>query len=273
VDFGHSWKRQHAASLINCFLAGDTPLDEDDRYQWVQVDENFDYAVIGIDEQDLQQHVSESSSTKKKEKQKRSSPRKNGRKNAKMKHEEMKHEIDEHPMRTDEWMVDITLSPFLFPPSLKKEAQLFPESSHSLNTSLCLDGLAKSWKGQRRKRQFFKFATNGCVLLFENDDSRMTRIGRWHIDTHGISWVVPIQTSNNRRTTLHYHADIHLNKFQKRPRMFRGQVTRDRFADIQITDKIRFPNYMFRPVVATFTAEGVGKDTVDTSYKNRGFGV
>lgn len=33
------------------------------------------------------------------------------------------------------------------------------------------------------------------------------------------------------------------------------------------------PSNFFRPVIGTFSAEGIGHDTVDTSYKDRGFGL
>jgi len=270
INLGYSWKPQKTVSNIKDFFSADALLDNE-NCRWVQVDQTFiDKFNQNIHDQDIyQRQVSESSSAVNTGNRKRSNLK---RKYTKMEHVEIE---EEHPMRTDEWMVDVNLSPFLFPPSVENEAQLFPESSNPWNTTtICMDGLAKTWRGKRRKRQVFKFSRNGCVLLSEKGDSnRITRIGRWHMDTHGISWVIPIRTTNNKNTVLHYHADIHLNKFQKRPRMFRGQVTRDRFMDIKFTDKICIPKYIFRPVVATFTAEGIGKDTVDTSYKNRGLGV
>lgn len=33
------------------------------------------------------------------------------------------------------------------------------------------------------------------------------------------------------------------------------------------------PPNLFRPVIATFTATGIGKDTSDVSYKSRGVGL
>ena len=32
------------------------------------------------------------------------------------------------------------------------------------------------------------------------------------------------------------------------------------------------PNFL-RPVIGTFSAQGIGNDTADTSYKERGFGL
>ena len=130
-------------------------------------------------------------------------------------------------------------------------------------------------------------------------------MGKWKMDTTGIAWDIPVQSSDNRAmrsddersdildldfcemgkdvtnmesTTLHYHADIHLSKFQDQPRMFKGVVTRDRYHDRCIKlpfNKRKFilKRNMMRPVIATFTAEGIGQDTVDTKYKERGIGV
>jgi len=78
--------------------------------------------------------------------------------------------------------------------------------------------------------------------------------------------------TNVKTTMLHYHADIHLHKFGECPRMFRGVVTRDRFNAFS-RSRFALPSHWFRPVIATFTAEGIGKDTIDIMYKDRGFGV
>jgi hypothetical protein len=219
---------------------------------------------------------------------------------------------DEHPMRTDEWLVEVH-------PRRRPHRSWFPCSS-STNT------VSRGAVSQR-----FQFAPNGHVLLIEvpNNKQRRTRVGEWYMDYTGIKWDIPIwledtnhtprqkrspsstkakksQTSSakdlasqqeelwednvvaaaleavtgdlsestksnsnnnnsNRRTgILHYHADIHLNKFGKQPRMFRGVVTRDRCSD---------KPHLFRPVLATFSAQGIGKDTVNVSYENRGFGL
>eukprot|EP00550_Attheya_septentrionalis_P003152 CAMPEP_0198284320 /NCGR_PEP_ID=MMETSP1449-20131203/3794_1 /TAXON_ID=420275 /ORGANISM="Attheya septentrionalis, Strain CCMP2084" /LENGTH=344 /DNA_ID=CAMNT_0043981329 /DNA_START=80 /DNA_END=1114 /DNA_ORIENTATION=- len=220
---------------------------------------------------------------------------------------------DEHPMRTDEWLVEVH-------PRRRPHRSWFPCSS--TNT------VSRGVVAQR-----FQFAPNGHVLLIEvpNNKQRRTRVGEWYMDYTGIKWDIPIwleDTNNNtprqrrspsstktkksraspagdmasqqeelweenvvaaaleavtgdlsestktksnsnnninRRTgMLHYHADIHLNKFGKQPRMFRGVVTRDRCSD---------KPHLFRPVLATFTAQGIGKDTVNVSYENRGFGL
>ena len=86
-----------------------------------------------------------------------------------------------------------------------------------------------------------------------------------------------------RTTTLHYRADIHLNKFGERPRMFKGIITRDRYSiigDVPEGSKkaslfgrnLPTRTSLFRPVVATFEACGIGEDTVDLSYRERSSG-
>ena len=85
-----------------------------------------------------------------------------------------------------------------------------------------------------------------------------------------------------RTTTLHYRTDIHLNKFGERPRMFKGIVTRDRYSVIgggQGDENKVWSLFglslppratLFRPVVATFEACGMGEDSVDLAYRERG---
>eukprot|EP00559_Dactyliosolen_fragilissimus_P002172 CAMPEP_0184856218 /NCGR_PEP_ID=MMETSP0580-20130426/1384_1 /TAXON_ID=1118495 /ORGANISM="Dactyliosolen fragilissimus" /LENGTH=346 /DNA_ID=CAMNT_0027351095 /DNA_START=304 /DNA_END=1344 /DNA_ORIENTATION=+ len=244
----------------------------------------------------------------------------------------------EHPLRTDEWLVHINLSPLLFPPTIKDESLLFPKSCP---TQFSPDLGFRNNTSKRKKDQVLKFSRNGYVLLLEEENmedfklatditnnTRITRIGKWRIDTTGISWdipvVVPIPNSSKnqtpqfvkedqlminldgedepikeqlskfppvicKKTTLHYHADIHLNKFNESPRMIRGIVTRDRYVSPKTFSKLntplknlfsgafincpRLPKNILRPVVATFNAIGVGEDTVDYSYKDRGFGL
>lgn len=65
--------------------------------------------------------------------------------------------------------------------------------------------------------------------------------------------------------TLRYSADFHFNVFGPQPRMLCGVVARDRPSNGTL------PPWLLRPVVATFTAEGVGEDTADFDYDGRGF--
>mmetsp|Transcript_4481 Transcript_4481/g.6858 ORF Transcript_4481/g.6858 Transcript_4481/m.6858 type:complete len:374 (+) Transcript_4481:38-1159(+) len=194
---------------------------------------------------------------------------------------------EEHPMRTDEWALDIHLSRLF----AQEGDELFPEC-YTDRDGRSNPKLIK--KNRYRKRQVMTFATNGYVKVSVTDDDshnndridtttssvRQTlrnkpRIGKWRIGHSGVAFDIPVQMSVSRKnrdngskvkepkmTVLHYHADIHLNKFGERPRMFRGVITRDRHSSF-------LPPNLFRPVIGTFSAEGIGHDTADTSYKTR----
>lgn len=213
---------------------------------------------------------------------------------------------EEHPMRTDEWKLDINLSRF-FP---KEEGDLFLECyNNNMDRRTRTSQTTKHEKGSNnsyRKRQVMQFARNGYVKILDDNKSHSSHsssrhhptitgagkrknkpmVGKWRIGHSGIAFDVPVQVNvrrkkkggggsdddNNdndkdnkmlsRMTVLHYHADIHLNKFGERPRMFRGVITRDRHGSF-------LPPNFLRPVIGTFSAEGIGHDTADTSYKER----
>jgi hypothetical protein len=182
-------------------------------------------------------------------------------------------EIEEHPMRTDEWIISVSLSPLAI--FRGHEKNFFPvDHIHKEDTI-------------RKREQHFKFARNGYVILVEKGEEnhlgvaqngwrRVTKVGKWKLGTNGVSWTIPIKSTTfpYQQTNLHYHADIHLSKFQDKPRMFRGVVTRDRFSDAKIPfTNILLGKEMFRPVIATFVGLGTGHDTVDTTYKKRGIGL
>lgn len=219
-------------------------------------------------------------------------------------------ESDEHPMRTDEWLVKVKLSPFcILPRDVDREGSLFPQSFHHR--------LGRRKRTARIKEQVMKFSKNGYVILIdkiENGDNlrngnnstliengqRIITAGKWHMDVNGISWTMQVnlpnsnnnpcqdlntmidkntdddviltnaQDSLSKTTRLYYHADIHLSKFQSKPRMFKGIIVRDRFCS---TNRVGIFKNLFRPVIASFTAEGIGEDTLALSYKKRGFGL
>ena len=84
-------------------------------------------------------------------------------------------------------------------------------------------------------------------------------VGKWKLAPSGIIWKLTWDDS-----TYSFYADLHLNPFGKYPKMFRGMVIRDRNV---------LPPRFLRPLVATFSGMGVGKDTADFSYKKRKFGT
>lgn len=130
--------------------------------------------------------------------------------------------VSPHPMRTDEWRIQLT-------------------SGERLLGTDSLD---------------LKFSDNGFVKVLENRFTKLeASIGTWKMIPSGIRWELPVKmTTNNKNTTLHCHADLVLNKFGSKPHMVRGIITRDRYPDSM------FPRHFLRPVVATFTSVGIGKD-------------
>lgn len=169
---------------------------------------------------------------------------------------------EEHPLRTDEWQLNIQLSRF-YP---RGEGDLFPECYDDRNTNafpgearvpVAAERKKRSSNGCYRKCQVMQFARNGYVKIISNHDDHhdkkqstsnnrriKPRVGKWRIGLSGVAFDIPIQvvagtTTSTRKklqqneatngvTVLHYHADIHLNKFGERPRMFKGVITRDR---------------------------------------------
>lgn len=239
---------------------------EEDESVWMDIDED-DYDYDEYDDDFIEEE--------KNQKPVRQSLSKGTKKDKPVEVEE-----EEHPIRTDEWLLNIQLSPFVF--QTKKESIFFGST-------------------KRKSSQILKFSNNGYVLWNKT-------IGKWSIDTSGISFSLPItlpeELHNHHNLELksplihtttttstddddedelefemdsmnggntkkivwvHYHADVHLHKFGQRPKMFRGVITRDRIKNGKNSQ-------WFRPVIATFTAIGIGKDTADTNYKNRGFG-
>lgn len=220
--------------------------------------------------------------------------------------------VEEHPMRTDEWEFDIRLSRLFL--DAQDGEDLFPECYTTDREGRSYTKLRS--KSRFRKRQIMTFAQNGYVKVSvansDNDDSNGSnnrirpRVGKWRIGHSGVAFDIPVLMGANKKingnndkvtsppkmTVLHYHADIHLNKFGERPRMFRGVITRDRYDSnrlhvVKLDDERRnlshlypsvlnhyrhssfLPPNLFRPVIGTFSAEGVGHDTADTSYKTR----
>lgn len=102
---------------------------------------------------------------------------------------------------------------------------------------------------------------------------RKKRMGRWKLQHGCVTWHLPLrrdESSNDYRahdTILHYHAYIHLQKFDSKPRMYRGVITRDRYKSKK--GGLMIPKDWFRPVVATFQGIGQGEDTVDINYRGR----
>lgn len=251
-------------------------------------------------------------------------------------------EDEEHPLRTDVWLIEYHI-PLLYRlwSKISERKKLFqiPKCLDRLNLlppppSLdFLDRLTNSNNetiissiNKKSYKQVVKFSPNGFVLLVEeNFSTRKTKVGTWKINQGAITWEIPVRVDlktndendnsiGNPLVQVQYNSDIHLNKFGKMPRMFRGVITRDRcvislcfgcnfcfivnvllhiiyhlivvsvvhcisidpcllsIIDCRLFNS-KLPPELFRPVLATFTAVGVGYDTSDVSYKSRGIGL
>lgn len=180
----------------------------------------------------------------------------------------------EHPIRTDEWLIKFHIPLFC---RIFSAINIFTSSSQYTNSLHPLRLLPLPPSSHLHKsscrQQRIKFHSNGHVLVVEDHSTRTTKIGKWRLDTSSILWEIPVrmgcsQDGDVRRLMqVQYVADIHLNKFGNQPKMFRGIITRDRSYNSFL------PLHLFRPVIATFTAEGVGQDTADVSYRKRGTGL
>ncbi len=160
---------------------------------------------------------------------------------------------EEHPLRTDEWEINIQLSRLYS----KKEGDWFAECFVERASKICheCDNRPRVKQTKRiqgscyNKRQVMQFSTNGYVKVLEDTEMpssplrkrNKTKVGKWRLGHSGVAFDIPVQVVDNdsqnnesgenaepKWTVLHYHADIHLNKFGERPRMFRGVITRDR---------------------------------------------
>ena len=101
---------------------------------------------------------------------------------------------------------------------------------------------------EKYQQMELEFSDNGYVRWVSADNSTAA-IGKWELASHGVTWNLP--------DGMIFHGDLLLNPFGTQPRIIRGVVMRET------------PRAWFRPVVATFTAKGIGEDTADLSYRNR----
>mmetsp|Transcript_3067 Transcript_3067/g.4135 ORF Transcript_3067/g.4135 Transcript_3067/m.4135 type:complete len:217 (+) Transcript_3067:85-735(+) len=96
-----------------------------------------------------------------------------------------------------------------------------------------------------------EFAKNGFVREITN--STALTMGKWSSSMKGVSWNLVSETEN-----LLFHGDVMLNSFGSQPKLIRGVILDNSCA-----------HAWFRPVVGTFSGEGIGEDTADFSYSNR----
>jgi len=148
----------------------------------------------------------------------------------------------------------------------KKEAATAAKKTtpHSMRTNewqldLHMSRRERTRLGIHNKTMLLDFSETGHVRVMNNNTFTLA-IGTWKLHPSGITWQFPIRQEESSPVTLQCHADLIINPFGSRPRMVRGTIVKN-------------SRKWFRPVVATFSAEGIGQDTADMSYRERGFGL
>lgn len=158
---------------------------------------------------------------------------------------------ESHPLRTDEWNVTL---------HWRKHTPL-----------MRLNGTT-TWNVQFHSNGYARFREAKSETNSNNND--FVSVGSWDIlPTGRLVWMFPCVGSNKnsrRRQLLKeeqqdfndgnllFFADIHPNPFGSQPKMTRG------FVILQKPQR-----RWFRPIVATFSAIGIGIDTADFSYQSR----
>ena len=151
-------------------------------------------------------------------------------------------------------------------PNISKDSTAKKEKAtpHSMRTNewkieINMSRKERNRLGIQNKTLLLDFSETGLVRVMKNETSTLS-IGTWTLHPSGITWQFPVLVNEDSFITLQCHADLILNPFGSSPRMVRGTIVKD-------------SRKWFRPVVATFSGEGIGLDTVDLSYRERGFGL
>ena len=216
-------------------------------------------------------------------------------------------EPEVHPLRTDTWELTLQVhgpakrlgslygrnsasrenQPFLvFPDNLQLE---FAENGYVRCKRWNVDDESMDSETRRRRRR--RNRRRGDRQTNDED----WYIGAWELTSTGLAWSLPYRQTLNSdasrgrqhgRSRRHdeetkesllellFFADFHLNPFGSQPRLTRGVILvgdRPGQVDADTTGRRSLwgPQW-FRPVVASFTGVGTGRDTVDLSYKDRG---
>ena len=163
-----------------------------------------------------------------------------------------------HPLRTDLWNLNIHWK--------KKEKRKFHRQR-------------RATKQKDSSIEVVEFHRNGycrCPSL---------GVGEWELYPWGVQCTL-IEDETQVEYTL--FATVHFNPFGDHPKMIQGTILKssssrregreqpqpqiDPIQDHYFVKESRNKKW-FRPVVATFTGQGIGIDTADFSYSNRGIGL
>jgi hypothetical protein len=156
--------------------------------------------------------------------------------------------IQEHPLRTDLWNLHVTWLG-IFPNKNSKE------------------------RLRQSKTMQVEFHRNGYCRLCTFNDNKVIGIGTWDLKPWGIWFSIPCDDYDYTFTV-----GLHLNPFGKQPKLMQGTIlkstSKKEYDDEQDHMYVKKPDKKwFRPVVGTFSGVGIGIDTMDLSYADRGYGL
>jgi hypothetical protein len=160
--------------------------------------------------------------------------------------ENKKKSIEEHPLRTDLFNLHVTW------------LGIFPNKNKE--------------RLRQSKTMQVEFHRNGyCRLCTSNN--KVIGIGNWNLKPWGMWFSIPCDDCDYTFTV-----GLHLNPFGKQPKLMQGTIVKStskkEYYDEQDHLFVKKPdNKWFRPVVGTFSGVGIGIDTMDLSYADRGIGL
>jgi hypothetical protein len=139
-------------------------------------------------------------------------------------------------------------------------------SPHPLRTDLW--DLNIRWRGRAKGAWTpVEFHPNGFCR------SPTLGVGTWEVLPWGVRCTL-VEDLTGVEYTL--YASLHLNQFGDQPKMIQGTILKYEGSQedpVQDHFFVKRRQKLFRPVVATFSGKGVGTDTADFSYSNRGTGL
>jgi hypothetical protein len=144
--------------------------------------------------------------------------------------DEMRELMEPHPLRTDRFCLQIGWR--------QKPWSIAPEM----------------------REMIFEFNKQGHVRYLDYNSNRtLSIIGEWDVSCDTLCFRIPMAGEAKQR--LVFTADVSLNPFGLQPKLLRGVI---------LEDKLRTYGYFrFRNVLGTFSAQGIGDDMADLSYRGR----
>jgi hypothetical protein len=126
---------------------------------------------------------------------------------------------------------------------------------------------------RQSKTMQVEFHRNGYCRLCSTSNAKVISIGTWNLKPWGMWFSIPCDDYDYTFTV-----GLHLNPFGKQPKLMQGTIVKStskkEYDDEQDRLFVQKPDKKwFRPVVGTFSGVGIGIDTMDLSYADRGYGL